>query len=71
MDVRNIAIQCFKDEAEAVLGLIPQLDEDFDKAVELMLHCKGKIVVTGVGKSGVAVHSDGAPHGDSIDCHYG
>ena len=52
MDVRNIAIQCFKDEAEAVLGLIPQLDDDFDKAVELMLHCKGKIVVTGVGKSG-------------------
>ena len=52
MDVRNKAIQCFKDEAEAVLGLIPQLDEDFDKAVELMLHCKGKIVVTGVGKSG-------------------
>ena len=52
MDVRNIAIQCFKDEADAVLGLIPQLDEDFDKAVELMLHCKGKIVVTGVGKSG-------------------
>ena len=52
MNVRNIAIQCFKDEADAVLGLIPQLDEDFDKAVELMLHCKGKIVVTGVGKSG-------------------
>lgn len=52
MDVRNIAIQCFKDEADAVLGLIPQLDDDFDKAVELMLHCKGKIVVTGVGKSG-------------------
>ena len=52
MDVRNIAIQCFKDEAEAVLGLIPQLDDDFEKAVELMLHCKGKIVVTGVGKSG-------------------
>ena len=51
MDVRNIAIQCFKDEAEAVLGLIPQLDDDFDKAVELMLHCKGKIVVTGVGKA--------------------
>ena len=52
MEVRDIAIQCFKDEAQAVLGLEHQLDESFDKAVDLMFHCKGKIVVTGVGKSG-------------------
>ena len=49
---REIAIQCIKDEAEAVLGLIPQLDESFDKAIELILNCKGKVIVTGVGKSG-------------------
>ena len=49
---REIAIQCIKDEAEAVLGLIPQLDENFDKAVDLILNCKGKVIVTGVGKSG-------------------
>ena len=49
---REIAIQCIKDEAEAVLSLIPQLDENFDKAVELILNCKGKVIVTGVGKSG-------------------
>ena len=49
---RSYAIQCIKDEAEAVLGLIPQLDESFDKAVDLIYHCKGKIIVTGVGKSG-------------------
>ena len=35
-----------------MLGLIPQLDADFDRAVELILHCKGKVIVTGVGKSG-------------------
>ena len=35
-----------------MLGLIPQLDESFDKAVELILNCKGKVIVTGVGKSG-------------------
>jgi len=34
------------------LGLIPQLDESFDKAVDLILNCKGKVIVTGVGKSG-------------------
>lgn len=49
---RDIAIQCIKDEAEAVLSLIPQLDENFEQAVELILNCKGKVIVTGVGKSG-------------------
>ena len=49
---REIAIQCIKDETAAVLGLIPQLDDNFDKAVELILNCKGKVIVTGVGKSG-------------------
>ena len=49
---REIAIQAIKDEAGAVMGLIPQLDESFDKAVELILNCKGKVIVTGVGKSG-------------------
>ena len=52
MKARELAIQCFKDEAAAVLGLIEKLDEKFEKAVELMYDCKGKIIVTGVGKSG-------------------
>ena len=50
--VRDYAIQCIKDEANATLALIEQLDENFDKAVELMYRCKGKVIVTGVGKSG-------------------
>ena len=50
--MREYAIQCIKDEAQAVLDLIPQLDEDFDKAVQLILDCQGKVIVTGVGKSG-------------------
>ena len=49
---RNYAIQCLHDEAEALLELIPQLDENFDKAVEMIYKCKGKVIVTGVGKSG-------------------
>jgi len=52
MEVKDYAIQCFKDEAAAVLGLIEKLDDKFEQAVELMYHCKGKIIVTGVGKSG-------------------
>ncbi len=50
--VRDYAIQCIKDEAEALLDLIPQLDDNFDRSVELILSCRGKVIVTGVGKSG-------------------
>lgn len=50
--IREIAIQTLTNEANALLELIPQLDENFDKAVELILNCKGKVIVTGVGKSG-------------------
>ena len=52
MTAKEYAIQCFKDEAEAVLGLIDQLDDNFEEAVRLMFECKGKVIVTGVGKSG-------------------
>ncbi len=51
-DVREYAKNCIRDEADAVRGLLSQLDENFDKAVELMYHCHGKVIVTGVGKSG-------------------
>lgn len=34
------------------MELIPKMDESFDRAVELMFRCHGKIIVTGVGKSG-------------------
>lgn len=49
---REIAIKCLQDEAQAVLSLIPQIDENFDAVVELILACQGKVVLTGVGKSG-------------------
>ena len=52
MEVKDYAIQCFKDEAAAVLGLTEKLDDKFEQAVELMYDCKGKVIVTGVGKSG-------------------
>lgn len=51
-NVQEYAVRCLKDEAEAILALIPQLDENFDKAVDMIYSCKGKVIVTGVGKSG-------------------
>ena len=43
---------CIREEAQALLDLIPQLDENFERAVDLIYHCRGKVIVTGVGKSG-------------------
>src|ERR1700722_9570372 len=40
-------------EAEAIAGLIEQLDASFERAVERLYSCKGRVVVTGVGKSGL------------------
>src|SRR5271156_5445450 len=40
-------------EAEAIAGLIERLDGQFEKAVELLYACKGRVVVTGLGKSGL------------------
>ena len=51
-NVRQYAIQCIRDEGNAVLELLNQIDTEFDRAVELILNCKGKVIVTGVGKSG-------------------
>lgn len=48
----DIAVKCLQDEAQALLDLIPHLDDDFDRTVELILGSKGKLIVTGVGKSG-------------------
>jgi arabinose-5-phosphate isomerase len=40
-------------ESEAIAGLIARLDERFENAVELLYTCKGRVVVTGLGKSGL------------------
>lgn len=51
-EIINTGIQCLKDEAQAILDLIPRIGMEFEKAVNLIKDCKGKVIVTGVGKSG-------------------
>ena len=46
------ATECLQCEAAAIEALILRLDDNFMRAVEAIRDCKGKIVVTGVGKSG-------------------
>jgi arabinose-5-phosphate isomerase len=40
-------------EADAIAGLIERLDARFEKAVEMLFSCKGRVVITGLGKSGL------------------
>ena len=40
-------------EAEAIEGMLGRLDARFERAVELLFRCKGRVVVTGMGKSGL------------------
>lgn len=48
----EIGAEVFRIEAEAVLAQADRLGEAFDAAVRLMLACQGRIVVSGIGKSG-------------------
>ncbi len=50
---RETARKVLKLEAEAILNLISRLDESFDRAVELLAGCQGRVVTTGMGKSGI------------------
>ncbi|UCE79051.1 MAG: KpsF/GutQ family sugar-phosphate isomerase [Nitrospiraceae bacterium] len=49
----NIAKKVLKTEADAVNGLIEKLDSSFEKAVTLLYKSMGRVVVTGMGKSGL------------------
>ena len=40
-------------EARGILSLVDRLDESFVQAVDLLYHCEGKVIVTGLGKSGL------------------
>ncbi len=52
-NVLRLAERVLRIEAEAILGLIPKLDERFERAVEFLRGCAGRVIVTGMGKSGL------------------
>lgn len=51
-EIIDTGIQCLSDEAQAILDLIPRMGTEFEQSVDLILNCRGKVIVTGVGKSG-------------------
>jgi len=52
-DLRGLAARVLRLEAEGILGLLPKLDARFDRAVDVLHRCTGRVIVTGMGKSGL------------------
>lgn len=48
----NAGKRVLAEEAEAIMSLIPTIDEKFAQACDVLLNCQGKVILTGVGKSG-------------------
>ena len=49
----TFARKVLQTEADAILALIDRLDERFDHAIRILLDCRGRVIVTGMGKSGI------------------
>ena len=49
----TFARKVLQTEADAILALIDRLDERFERAIRILLDCRGRIIVTGMGKSGI------------------
>lgn len=55
-DILDFARESLKTEAQAILKAAERIDEDFVKAVNLVMETRGKVITTGVGKSGIVAH---------------
>ena len=53
MSALEIARKVLRIEAAAILGLVDRIDADFEHAVQLLFECRGRVIVTGMGKSGI------------------
>lgn len=51
--MNELAKEVFDIEANSILRLKNNIGEEFDKAIELMYDCKGRVIITGMGKSGL------------------
>jgi arabinose-5-phosphate isomerase len=56
----ELARQVLRTEADAILALVDRLDHHFARAVQLLFDCRGRVIVTGMGKSGIIARKIGA-----------
>lgn len=78
--IAEIGRKCLMDEAKAIEALAPTIDTDFERAVELIYNCKGRVITIGVGKSGhiatkiaATLASTGTPafYVNALDAYHG
>lgn len=51
--IKETAVRTIEMEAAAIQGLVPLLNESFEPAIESLANCKGRIVISGIGKSAI------------------
>jgi arabinose-5-phosphate isomerase len=49
----DLARKVLRTEADAITGLVDRIGEDFERALDLLFECRGRVIVTGMGKSGI------------------
>jgi arabinose-5-phosphate isomerase len=49
----ELARKVLRTEAAAILALVDRIDGQFERAVEILFECRGRVIVTGMGKSGI------------------
>ena len=50
--IHDLALEVLQIEADSVLKLKERINDDFEKAIDILYNCKGRVIVTGMGKSG-------------------
>jgi len=51
--IKEIAVRTITEEGEAIAALVQSINDDFVKCVKLILYSKGRVIVTGIGKSAI------------------
>ena len=52
VDIKSVARKVIQDETVAIQNLINYIDDDFEAVVRLIYENKGRVIITGIGKSG-------------------
>lgn len=53
IDIKSVALRTIQQEADAINALKPMIDDQFEKAVQAIQHTKGRLVISGIGKSAI------------------
>lgn len=51
--IRQIALRTIQTETQSISGLASFINDDFEKAIRVIINCKGRIIISGIGKSAV------------------